>query len=283
MRRKSESISEYISKFNLSISESYYRDIETGRKVARIDTALALCEALELNKNDLFFYLLKDILPNDVFDSLIKPNQKRVFDTVTDEVSLLASDLEVMRNAYLKTLIEKHFQGDDEDVINYLSNNFELLPIIHFVYMREQCSRQDIQEIIRRNEIKKDIRLILKEFKELQIAEVDEDHGIIKRNQRMFNKIPKTASGIAFRDKFLIHEITTAMRDKRSSQVVSSNNTFIWSGITCFDVKESQFQRRVADLIATFSAEEVNLEDENAVPFFVSLLVSSRENYDVKN
>ena len=41
-----ENISKYLGDYRINISESYYRDLESGRKLLRIETAKDLCEDL---------------------------------------------------------------------------------------------------------------------------------------------------------------------------------------------------------------------------------------------
>lgn len=55
IRRGYISVSDYLREYDrIPISESYYRDLEAGRKVIRIDHAEPLCEALQLNKQHFY-------------------------------------------------------------------------------------------------------------------------------------------------------------------------------------------------------------------------------------
>ena len=195
-----------------------------------------LCKSLDLKQQDFFYHLLKDILPEEIFKSIIKPSQQAVFETVSDEIERLSVELESLRKAYGKTLTEDPFQVDDNDV-DYLSENFYLLPIIHYIYMRKSCSFADIQEIINKNGIRKDLNYILYELKHRMWAVVDEKQKVVIRHKRNF-RIPRTPKGIRFKDRFLLHEAKLSMEDGRRVEIVSPNNTFQHSSIFCVSPKK---------------------------------------------
>ncbi|MDR2720053.1 MAG: hypothetical protein LBC03_04545 [Nitrososphaerota archaeon] len=74
IRREYESISYYRKNYaDIPISKSYYRDIDSGRKPIMLGTAEMLCQVLKLEKTEFFFQLLRDLLPPDAADSLLKP------------------------------------------------------------------------------------------------------------------------------------------------------------------------------------------------------------------
>lgn len=279
--RKYENISDYLTVYPLRISESYYRDLEAGRKTVRIETAIEICNALKLEPQEFFYYLLKDILPIEVFETIIKPTQKGVFEAAGNEIERLSSKIEILRKAYEKAIIEDPFQIDDV-VAEYLSNNFELLPLIHFIYMRNICTYKEIKQIMKVNHISKDFSELLVEFKNNYIADIDDNSKTIRRHKRIF-RLPPTPNGRKLKDDFVVYETKASTENKNRDQLVASNNSFIFSTITCLNsLGKIKIKEGATNFLASLKAEETDLEAEDTTPFFVSMVISSRERYDVK-
>lgn len=284
IRRKQENISAYISDYHLNISESYYRDLETGRKIARIETAKELCQALELDTTEFFFHLLKDVLPESVFETLIKPSQKAIFTSASDEIERLTRQLNTVRKAYKRQLAEDPFEVD-EKIVAYLNGNFEILPVIHFIYMRQRCSFEEVEQVVADNGIALSASHILDELKRLELAVVDEDRRVVTRHKRLF-RIPKTERGKSFKDRFFKHEANLSSNDTRRGNldVVNPESTYLYSVITSISMNggAAAISDQIADFTAAVDAAEVDLENADAMPFFVSLVISPRPMYDVK-
>ena len=237
----------------------------------------------KLNPEEFFYHFLKDLLPSEVFSALIKPNSKAIFDTVSQEIEKLSSDINMLRKAYAKTIIEDPFQVDDS-IVDYLSDNFEILPIIHFIYMRKSCSFDSIAEIIKRNGISKSFDAILSDLKSLNLAIIDEDRNLIMRQKKIF-RIPRTIKGIEFKDTFLRHEVQKSTEIVDRGDIVDPDKSFIHSSITCLNVQKDgeNISARVSDLLASISSGEEDLESRLSTPFFISVIISPRDIYDVKH
>ena len=282
IRRNGDNITKYLVGYKIGISESYYRDIENGRKAIRLETAKDLCASLKLDPNEFFFFLLKDVLPDDVFSHLIKPSQKSVFESASKEIENLKQDLEVFRKAYKSKMAEEGIYEVDEEILKYLAENFDFLPVIHFVYMRRSCSFDDLKKILKKNNIEKSFESVMADLVRLKLAYVDKKKRIIQRHKRTF-RIPRTPDGVSFKDKFVLHEVKKAIECKNRDDYFSKNNSFIHSSINCLSLKNSEYLiNKIADLVAATGAGEVDLEEKNSMPFFLSIIVSSREIYDAK-
>lgn len=291
IRRGVQNLTQYLNDSQLSISETYYRDLEAGRRLPRIETAKELCDALKLNTDEFFYFLLKDMLPAETFERLIKPSRKAVFDDTSKEIDRLATDVEMLRKAYSKRLVLETYQVDDQ-ITEYLDRNFSVLPLIHFIYMRQSCSYEDIKEIMTRNKISKSLDAILNDFESLQLAVIDRANKTIRRHKRAF-RIPRTSRGIDFKDRFFLHEAKLAVADKTRNlptattpmKMIDGTTTYLLSTIICVQLRQqgNSIADRITDLLASIEAEESDLETEGTVPFFLSVVVSPRHSYDVKN
>ena len=276
-----ENINDYLINYKVKISESYYRDIETGRKIARIETLNELCKSFAFEPKILFFYYLKDILPSDIFEVLIKPVQQKIFDSFSTEINKLKEDVETIRIAYLKRLLAEPYKADNT-IVNYLLGNFEVLPIIHFIYMRKDCTYKDIRKIMDINGIKKDFDTLLNEFINYEIIHADKSKQLITRHKPTF-LLPKTKDGVKLKDKFLIHEILESTQNKNRNNIIGQKNSYISSGINCININHiEKIVNEVACLLATFDSLSDTLDSENTIPFFYSIVISSREKYDIK-
>src|SRR3989338_6874105 len=275
IRRQYESISDYLKDYtNIPISEPYYRDIETGRKKIKVDKAETLCKALKLNKREFYYHLLGDVLPADIMKELLKPIVNTTFKTPSEEFNKLNERISILRKAYEKKLIEEPYIVDDK---------IEILLIIYFIYMRKISTFEELQKIIVKNNIKKQFTQIIDEFERYNIAIINRKEKTVVRYRKIF-KIPKTEMGIKFKDRFLKSEIDEATRTIKKEQTISPDNTFIYSSIAC--IKNGMGLKRVSDkltdLLAEIEVEESSLDEYDTVPYFVSIVFSSREKYDVR-
>ncbi len=283
------SITEYLKNYVniLPISEPYYRDIESGRKIIRIDTAEALCNALNLDKIKFYYHLLNDILPLDVLEKLLNPIPLTIFNSASEEFNKLDEKRSILRKAYGRSLFTEPYIVSDE-IVKYLNDNFEVLPLIHFVYMKRKCSFEELQKIIQKNNITKSFKQIIEEFKKNKIAIINNQEKTITRYSKIF-RIPRNDIGTKFKDKFFkteINEIINLINSgQEREQKISPNNTYIYSAIICRKSRESleRISNKLIELFAEFDAEENSLDEEGTVPYFVSIIFSSREKYDVKN
>lgn len=283
VRRGYESISEYLKNYtNIPISEPYYRDIETGRKKIKIEKAETLCKALKLNKKEFYYHLLGDALPVDVLKDLLKPVATTTFKAASEEFNKLDQKISVIRKAYEEKLKEEPYIVDNE-IVKYLDDNFELLSLIHFIYMRKSCSFKELQEIIEKNSIKKPFTKIIDEFEKYGIAIVSHKDKTVIRYRKIF-RIPKSNIGSKFKDRFLKDEIYDAIQKINRERVIGPNNTFDYSAIICVKNGDSlnKVSNKLTDFLAELEVEKGTLDEDDAIPFFVSIIFSSREKYNIE-
>ncbi len=284
IRRGYNLISEYLKNYtNIPISEPYYRDIENGRKIIKVDKAETLCRALKLNKKEFYFHLLSDVLPSDVVKELLKPVTGTTFKVASEEFNKLDQKITVLRKAYEKRLVGEPYIVDEE-IVKYLDENFEILPLIHFIYMRETCTFEELNEIVRKNDIRKPFVQLIDEFEKYNIAIVNHSKKTITRYSKIF-KIPKTNLGVVLKDRFLKTEINETIQATSREQLIGPKNTFVYSGVVCIKSGESlkRTSNKLIELLAEIEVESSGLDAREAVPYFVSFIFSSREKYNVDN
>lgn len=282
IRRGYESTSEYLKNYaNIPISESYYRDIESGRKTIKVDKAETLCKALKLDKREFYYHILSNILPSDVLKEILKPIDNTSFESPSEEFEKINQQMSVLRKAYEKRLIEEPYIVDTE-IVKYLEENFEVLPLIHFIYMKKICSFKELEEIISKNCIKKPFEQMIDEFEKSNIAIVDRKEKTVTRHRKIF-RIPRTDVGIRFKDKFIKSEIDETIRMSNREQIIGPDNTFAYSSIVCIEHGDSlnRISDKLTDLLAELEVEESSLDEEGTTPYFISVIFSSREKYTI--
>lgn len=280
IRRGYEGIGEYLKNYeNFPISETYYRDIETGRKIIKIDTAEKLCNALKLEQKEFYYHLIKDVLPIDIFKDLLKPVETTSFNAASEEIDKLQQNVNVLRRAFEKKLLDDVYEVDD-DIVDYLDNNFEILPLVHFIYMKEHCSFDELDQICQINHMSLDLSKTLLDFKKYNIAEINFETNTVSRLQTDI-RIPRNEKGIELKDRFLVYEINETLRDKVRGKVIGTNNTFIQSRILCMKTGAglARVSNKIIDLIAELDVAHSSLDEPDTMPYFVSVVCSSRENY----
>jgi len=277
--RAHSNIAAYLLDYGVKrVSESYYRDIETGRKSVRIETALDLCRELNLEQHAFFAYLLKDILPDEIFSALIKLDALSLFDSAEVEVAHLRTDLDQTRRAFMHQ-IGNNIREVSEDVVEALEEKIGWLPIIHFIYMRRSCTFSELKRVMRQNDISDPVEKVIAFLKRYELVLVDDQKELIARHAPLF-RIPASRKGSAFKDRFFLLEVEKSLRKDRTKSV-GEDGTWSYSSIVCLKSKEAaqSLSSGVAQLLAQIEAREAALEDDDARPMFASILFSSREEY----
>lgn len=291
MLRGGSNIGEYISEYDLGgvISESYYRDLEAGRRVVKLDTADKLADQLDLDKIVLYRHLLRDLLPATVFRDLGLESQDvdASFSTVEAEFIRQREDLAKeagVKRVALRALVRS--SGDcemeiDDATVDALDKNFDILPVIHFIYMTSHCSFDEIQSIIDSNNILKPLREVLSFLEANDLAEIDWANHIARRHLPVF-RVPRTRKGTAFKNKFLLEEVKKSIGKPRGT-TVSTDVTWVSSSVTCLIPGESTniVEEKVGELQAALSSHDRSLNDKGTVPYFISVIISPRGEYSV--
>ncbi len=73
LARGFDSVSDYLRRYPMPITDTYYRDLENGRKTVSIETSEQICTALEADMHSFYYYYLKDFLPESIVDTLSPP------------------------------------------------------------------------------------------------------------------------------------------------------------------------------------------------------------------
>jgi hypothetical protein len=284
VRRGYEGITDYLKKYTkLPISETYYRDIESGRKKIKIETAEKLCNSLKLDQQEFYYHFIKDVLPPDVFKKLLKHVETTTFNVASEEIDKLQQNIDVLRRAYEKKLLDDIYEVGDE-IVDYLDSHFELLPLIHFIYMKESCTFSELTYISQVNNISIDLHSTLIEFQKHHIANINFDSCTVSRFSTDI-RMPRNEKGIELKDRFLVYEINETLKDKTRGKVIGPNSTFQLSRILCMktDAGLTRVSNKILDVIAELDVAHSSLDEPNTMPYFVSIVCSSRENYRCKN
>ncbi|WP_065328053.1 helix-turn-helix domain-containing protein [Tritonibacter mobilis] len=279
-RRGGASISEYLSARGVDISETYYRDLEAGRKKVRIETAKELAEKLDLDPQSFFTHLLKDVLDENVFEKVIKPTVVEEMETLADELEKAKEDAELIQAAFAKIVGSRRTEVSDETV-KVLNENIGLLPVIHAVYMRDEINFADVESVLEKNQITWTVDEVASFFEQHKLANIDWDKRCFSRFTVTF-QIPKTKVGQEFKGRFLLEEHKKSAAKNRDSS--GDPGTEGWSYSTIYissaEKMRALVQQQATKLVARLNADELQLGDEGAKPFFASVIISPRDEYE---
>lgn len=75
LARGFDSVSDYLRRYPVPITDTYYRDLENGRKTVSIETSEQICTALEADSHSFYYYYLKDFLPENILKTLSPPTK----------------------------------------------------------------------------------------------------------------------------------------------------------------------------------------------------------------
>lgn len=299
LNSRARTISEYLQKLkqrvSLPISETYYRALENGDKVPTVDTVDKLAMSLgdDSARYEMFQSYLEDILPSDVFEKLVSrvrhaPLPESPKEALDQKEETLAAYRASLQNLLSIEQAATVYNADDE-IVNFLDEHFELLPLVHFIYMKDgMIHEEELRNICNVNNIKQDLTTILKLLRDHKIAQVDKVNG--RYHVRRFNwmfKLPRTPKGRKLRSRWFQSEIKRGLEheikqdpEQRSRGRIEFDKTFSHAMINCYRPGQlERIQDRAFDFIAELNASDATVEDLNAWPFFVAVMVSPRPEY----
>ena len=287
IKRGYENISDFLRSFDLPMSDNYYRDVEAGRRTLGLEKAVELYKVLPFNDEDdnleFFWQYFRDNLPEEIHSKLLVPRVDTSFKNVKEAREVLEYDLKIQRKAAALARFENlHIISDD--VVKNLISKIHLLPLVHYIYMVNEASLDQVKNICIKNNIKEDDDFIDSFLTSAGVSiEKKGEKKKYRRNKPVF-RVPRTSSGIKFKDDFLMMEVSKSLNKTRGPESFSKNLTFDYSGIFAIN-KESgeKLTDRVRDFISELNVSNKQLEEPSSVPFFVSVIISARDEYDANN
>jgi len=279
IRRGYESISDFLNDVNIPVSDNYYRDVESGRKLPSFEKAVEIHDHLPFieGEDDLEYYwhYIKDLIPEKIHNKLLLPRIDTSFKNLKNAQQILEYDLKMHKDAAAIARFESSYILTDEE-LGCLIENKSYLPIIHFIYMTEKVSSDDILIICKQNNINDKWQKISEFLDIFSIKEISNN----KRRQPIF-RVPRSLKGIEFKNEFTISEIIESQKKERTPESFEYNSTFDYSTIMLLS-QESQLKisNRLRDLISELSiSDKESKVNSDSTPYFVSIVISSRENY----
>ena len=278
-----ENVSDYLRTYELPISDAYYRDVETGRKTLSLDKAQGLSEKLPIpveERHDILHYVIKDALPLDICNKILKPNVHETYNNLKDYVDTVQYDLSVYEGAYelVKYKMEQTFLGTEEDIA-YLEDNFKYLPILHYIYLVEEASFQSIKNVATKCKLNVSDESIREFIGKICDIGATGEPDTYRRKRKIF-RIPKSDSGDNFKKRFL-HEEVSLSSDRNRGEPFFPEGTFEMSGIYAINPDTmKKLRKKLINFIAELDISETDLAEEDAMPFFISIITSDRNEYD---
>lgn len=287
MERDGDNLSEYLAKYmskdeEKAFSESYYRDLEAGRREIRVQSGKRLCEILDLEEKAFYYFLLKDALPKSAFDQLISPAAVETYTSATERIQQLEARLADSAKVLLEHVTDDICELSNEE-LNWLEEDDALLAVIHFIFNRDAASFDEIDEVY----VKAGGRGAI--ANKLATNFGDRHISVDRRAQKVFRRsrtvrVPRTPRGLEFKNGFTHKEIAKSFGMEPTTHLSPSLGTMQYSAIV--PIHKDRFEEierdGVARLISLIGATRETLEDKDVSPFFVSVILSSRPDYDVK-
>lgn len=274
-QRGYESIQEYARKYHLPVSYVYYTEIESGKKSISLDSSKPLCEALEVDLVSFYYYVLKDILPDDVQDDFLSLVP---FRTVTVPEDLTKKTAQITQ-AYQKNQLSRlssaiSYMPEEADL--FFAKHPELHALVAAIYCVSCTSDIELQKVAEQLSITMPIEEIITKFKELGIIEVkDGEPRLIKRlydiivtnDQRALANIVQT-------------ETERAIEEGQGLSAFSPDEPSCVSGIIGLTKqKQKEFRAFLADLDAEL--DSYHLQESDAEPQLMTVVFSPAKKYMV--
>ena len=276
-------ISTFLDEVSIPFSANYYRDVEAGRKHLSIDTAVELHDHLGIETDskasfDYFWHYFRDLVPGHLHEMLFGKGI---------EVKDLASRLEVreydskiLRRALSLSRYEREFIIT-EDIIEAFRDNFELLPLMTYLYMVDSASVAEIRLVCQ--QIGLDYDQHTEAFLNLIAKERSGPEAPFVRHAPTL-RMPRSEQALKLKDQFLRYEIERSLPKPEKSEYFDVAGSFKYSSkVTLKDAEIEQIQDRLVDLFSVIEVHNKSgsqLEDAGAHPYFFGLVVSGRPEYD---
>ena len=143
----------------------------------------------------------------------------------------------------------------------FLCSNIDFLPIIHFIYMRECVTFDDLLIIINKNHINLSLEEVIRILEDQKMAEIDYEHKKVIKLGLDFST-PRTSAGNKLKNDFLILETQKSLNLKSSHQnqiIINEDGSYVFCGIKCinFERNKDEYERYISDLLACFNSDAV--------------------------
>jgi hypothetical protein len=281
-----ENISNFLSTYALPMSDNYYRDVEGGRKHLSFEKAIELSEIPPFNetedtKLEFLWHMLRDILPEKLHSKLLFPRPDTTFENVREAQKKLEYDRKIHRGAATGARSAQQYIPNNLEPI--VQNN-DLLPLLHFIYMVETAKQDEIERVCHRMGIKVDFKRICRVLEKLGVRIDNTKHKRVFTRALPIFRVPRdTNDGKKFLQSVTIDEIERSFTKEElpEEKMFSEVGTFHYVNITAVaPEKKEKLTERLRDFISEVAVMDKQLEADEAEPFFISIVVSGRSEYD---
>lgn len=260
----------------LPISAVYYREIESGKRKIALESASQLCEALQIDYADFYYYLLKDILPPQVesaFTSLMPPQPE--LDQMAQETKK-----QKVQQAYQKNFVDRLKQRVgymNAETEAYFHQHPQFMQFLTSIYCQAETSDKELEQLLGKESQNISIKQVLNDFERLGLVRLTNDPISGTTN------IERSYNYIIIRDQKLLaqrllHETQISVGKMPGSSDQMQNDDIIAHGIVGLTKEEYQeILTQLADLISEFRAAHGQGVDLD--PYVLTLLVTPQANY----
>jgi len=287
IQRGFANISDYLRKFELPISDVYYRDIESGAKIVSLETADRLCRALQTDRHVFYFHLMSDLLPADVVGKLIKPIADETFSSLEERQALLERDKTIYREAFAKFMLSETYILS-EDAVRLLSERIHLMPVLHFLYAVESATAEQLASILDQNSIPESLEEVADIFAGTGMALVEGDltkpSGWRIRRKAVISRLPLTEEAKKLKRAFVLREVGKTIQQKQLNTEWSDTGSFHDSFILELPPESvNSVRARILDTLAEAQAGEESISYGRSLPYFLGVFFGSRTEYCPRN
>lgn len=269
-------INEYLRNYSLPISDVYYREIESGKRQVAMETASQLCEALQIDYADFYYYLLKDILPQEVesaFTTAMPPQPD------LDQAALDIKKQKVQQ-AYQKNFVDRLKQRVgymNAETEAYFHQHPQFMPFLTSIYCQAKTSEKELTQLLEKDCHNISIKQVLSDFQHLGLIKLANDpltgSTVIERSYNYI--IIRDQKLLAQR---LLQETQLSISKRTGNSDRQKSDDLIVHGIV--GLTEAEYQAvltQLADLISEFRAAHGQGADLD--PYLLTLLITPQTSY----
>jgi|GEM_PF-3461632 len=274
LSRGFDNVSEYLQKYRVPITASYYRDIENGRKTLGLETAEVVCRGLEADSHEFFFALLTDLIPGRVMSTLNAPKVQE-----GDSSAVATSPNLVDEKSLPYYWLPHQVMYLNDQAAAFFENNIETLNCLLFICLNNPSgvTERQLAAFLEEKGIRLTVDELVGKFLEFELVKVTVENGMrrIKSarlwvNHQAHQRLTKS---------WISRQIVAAVRQPRVTEALEDNQAYVSYGMG--HVRKTQVKEllgAIENCVSAVKGADRFISEENP-PCLFALSVAHRPQY----
>lgn len=262
LARGFDSVSDYLRRYPMPITDTYYRDLENRRKTVSIETSEQICSALEADIHSFYYYYLKDFLPENIVATLSPP------------AKALSELADTQPDSWFYLYLPNQFHVLDERTNQFFSERLDLFSALLFIACNSPAGVTDKQlaYFLTTSSIETPVDEVLQLFEDLKLISISKTTPRRITSARVL--LPKDLNK-GLRNKWLLAETENSL-NKLQNPASRKDVTLLRFGVK--KIRKDKYKAVLSRVAALMN--EIRLSNsgmnENSQAYSSQIVISSR-------